>query len=155
MNIKFLETKICSILKIVIFIKFIQKTNFKFNFELFIFIVYSLYEIKTDTIMWTKILNFIEAIKFMNERAAYYEEIGEPTDFEVHAEIGDDKLWIRQLCPDLFDVLIESKQPSFSVEVTNTFNFEELQEMLEDSNIEKFLCGQVFDRTNLNICYDE
>ena len=155
MNIKFLETKICSILKIVIFIKFIQKTNFKFNFELFIFIVYSLYEIKTDTIMWTKIFNFIEAIKFMNERAAYYEEIGEPTDFEVHAEIGDDKLWIRQLCPDLFDVLIESKQPSFSVEVTNTFNFEELQEMLEDSNIEKFLCGQVFDRTNLNICYDE
>ena len=155
MNIKFLEAKICSILKIVIFIKFIQKTNFKFNFELFIFIVYSLYEIKTDTIMWTKILNFIEAIKFMNERAAYYEEIGEPADFEVHAEIGDDKLWIRQLCVDLFDVLIESEQPSFSVEVTHTFNFEELQEMLEDSNIEKFLCGPVFDRTNLKIRYDK
>ena len=33
--------------------------------------------------------------------------------------------------------------------------FEELQEMLEDSNIEKFLCGPVFDRTNLKIRYDK
>ena len=38
--------------------------------------------------MKAKILNFVEAIKFMNERAAYYEEIGEPADFEVHVEIG-------------------------------------------------------------------
>ena len=105
--------------------------------------------------MKAKILNFAEAIKFMNERAAYYEEIGKPADFEVHAEIGDDKLWIKQLCIDSFFVLIESEQPSFSVEVTNTFNFEELQEMLEDYNIEKFLCGPVFDRTNLKIRHDK
>ena len=105
--------------------------------------------------MKAKILNFAEAIKFMNERAAYYEEIGEPADFEVHVEIGDDKLWLRQLCDDIFDVLIESEQPSFGIEVTNLFDFEELQEMLEDSNIEKFLCGPVFDRTNLKIRYDK
>lgn len=105
--------------------------------------------------MKAKILNFAEAIKFMDERAAYYEEIGEPADFEVHVEIGDDKLWIRQLCIDLFDVLIESEQPSFGTEVTNTFDFEELQEMLEDSNIVEFVCGPVFDRNSLKICYDE
>ena len=45
MNVEFLEKKYSN-LEIVIFIKFIQKTNFKFNFELFIFIVYLLYEIK-------------------------------------------------------------------------------------------------------------
>ena len=105
--------------------------------------------------MKAKILNFAEAIKFMNERAAYYEEIDEPTDFEVHAKIGDDKLWIRQLCVDLFDVLIESEQPSFGTEVTNTFDFEELQEILEDSNIVEFVCGPIFDRNSLKICYDE
>ena len=105
--------------------------------------------------MKAKILNFTEAIKFMNERAAYYEEIGEPADFEVHVEIGDDKLWIRQLCVDSFDVLIESEQPSLGIEVTNTFDFEELQEMIEDSNIEEFICGPIFDRHSLKICYDE
>ena len=104
--------------------------------------------------MKAKILNFAEAIKFMNERAAYYEEIGKPADFEVHVEIEDDKLWIRQLCIDSFDVLIESEQPSLDTEVTNTFDFEELQEMIEDSNIREFICGPIFDRNNLNICYD-
>ena len=94
--------------------------------------------------MKTKILNFTEAIKFMNERAAYYEEIGEPTDFEVHVEIGDDKLWIRQLCVDLFDVLIESEQYSLGIQITNIFDFEELQEMIEDSNIREFICGPIF-----------
>ena len=105
--------------------------------------------------MGTKILNFTEAIKFMNERAAYYEEIGKPADFEVHVEIEDDKLWIKQLCIDSFDVLIESEQPSLDTEVTNTFDFEELQEMIEDSNIEEFVCGQIFDINSLKICYDE
>ena len=85
--------------------------------------------------MKAKILNFAEAIKFMNERAAYYEEIGKPADFEVYVEIGDDKLWVKQICVDLFDVLIESEQHSLCTEVTNTFDFEELQEMLEYSNI--------------------
>ena len=105
--------------------------------------------------MKAKILNFAEAIKFMNERAAYYEEIGKPADFEVHVEIEDDKLWIRQLCIDSFDVLIESEQPSLDTGVTNTFDFEELQEMIEDSNIREFICGPIFDRNNLKICYDE
>ena len=105
--------------------------------------------------METKILNFAEAIKFMNERAAYYEEISEPADFEVHVEIGDDKLWIRQLCVDLFDVLIESEQPSLGTEVANTFDFEELQEMLEDSNIREFVCGPIFNRNSLKIYYDK
>lgn len=105
--------------------------------------------------MKTKILNFAEAIKFMNERAAYYEEIGEPADFEVHVEIGDDKLWIRQLYVDSFDVLIESEQPSLGTEVTNIFDFEELQEMIEDSDIREFICGPIFDRNSLKICYDE
>ena len=105
--------------------------------------------------MKAKILNFAEAIKFMNERAAYYEEIGKPADFEVHVEIGDDKLWIRQLCVHSFDVLIESEQPSLGIEVTNTFAFEELQEMIEDSNIREFICGPIFDRNNLKICYDK
>ena len=105
--------------------------------------------------MGTKILNFGEAIKFMDERAAYYEEIGEPADFEVHVEIGDDKLWLRQLCDDIFDVLIESEQPSFGSEVTNTFDFGELQEMLEAYNIREFVCGPVFDRNSLKIYYDE
>ena len=104
--------------------------------------------------MKTKILNFIEAIKFMNERAAYYEEIGEPADFEVHVEIGDDKLWIRQLCVDLFDVLIESEQYSLGIQITNIFDFEELQEMIEDSNIREFVCGPIFDRNSLKNCYD-
>ena len=105
--------------------------------------------------MGAKILNFSEAIKFMDERAAYYEEIGEPSDFEVHVKIEDDKLWIRQLCPDLFDVLIESEQPSLYTETTNTFNFEELQKMIEDSNIREFVCGPVFNRNSLKICYDK
>lgn len=105
--------------------------------------------------MKAKILNFAEAIKFMNERAAYYEEIGKPADFEVHVEIEDDKLWIRQLCIDSFDVLIESEQPSLDTEVINTFDFEELQEMIEDSNIREFICGPIFDRNSLKICYDE
>ena len=105
--------------------------------------------------MKAKILNFTEAIKFMNERAAYYEEIGKPVDFEVHAEIEDDKFWIKQLCIDSFDVLIESEQPSLDTEVTNTFDFEELQEMIEDSNIREFICGPIFDRTNLKIRYDK
>ena len=105
--------------------------------------------------MKAKILNFAEAIKFMNERAAYYEEIGKPADFEVHVEIEDDKLWIRQLCIDSFDVLIESEQPSLDTEVTNTLDFEELQEMIEDSNIREFICGPIFDRNSLKICYDE
>lgn len=105
--------------------------------------------------METKILNFQEAIKFMDERAAYYEEINEPADFEVHIEIGDDKLWIRQLCVDLFDVLIESEQPSLGTEVTNTFDSKELQEMIEYSGINEFVCGPVFDRNNLKICYDK
>ena len=105
--------------------------------------------------MKAKILNFAEAIKFMNERAAYYEEIDKPADFEVHVEIEDDKLWIRQLCIDSFDVLIESEQPSLDTEVTNTFDFEELQEMIEDSNIREFICGPIFDRNSLKICYDE
>ena len=104
--------------------------------------------------MKAKILNFAKAIKFMNERAAYYEEIGEPADFEVHVEIGNDKLWIRQLCINLFDVLIESEQPSFGAEVTNTFDFEELQEMFEDANIREFVCGPIFNRNSLKICYD-
>lgn len=104
--------------------------------------------------MKTKILNFTEVIKFMNERAAYYEEIGEPADFEVHVEIGDDKLWIRQLCVDLFDVLIESEQYSLGIQITNIFDFEELQEMIEDSNIREFICGPIFDRNSLKICYD-
>lgn len=105
--------------------------------------------------MKAKILNFAEAIKFMNERAAYYEEIGKPADFEVHVEIEDDKLWIKHLCIDSFDVLIESEQPSLDTEVTNTFDFEELQEMIEDSNIREFICGPIFDRNSLKICYDE
>ena len=105
--------------------------------------------------MKAKILNFAEAIKFMNERAAYYEEIGKPVDFEVHVEIEDDKLWIKQLCIDSFYVLIESEQPSLDTEVTNTFDFEELQEMIEDSNIREFICGPIFDRNSLKICYDE
>lgn len=104
--------------------------------------------------MGTKILNFTEAIKFMDERAAYYEEIGEPANFEVHVEIGDDKLWLRQLYDDIFDVLIESEQPLFGTEVTNTLDFEELQEMLENSNKVKFVCGPIFDRNSLKICYD-
>ena len=104
--------------------------------------------------MKAKILNFAEAIKFMNERAAYYEEIGKPADFEVHVEIEDDKLWIKQLCIDSFDVLIESEQPSLDTEVTNTFDFGELQEMIEDSNIREFICGPIFDRNSLKICYD-
>ena len=104
--------------------------------------------------MKAKILNFPETIKFMNERADYYEEIGEPADFEVHVEIGDDKLWIRQLCVDLFDVLIESEQPSLGTEVTNTFDFKELQEMIEYSGVSEFICGSVFDRNSLKICYD-
>ena len=81
--------------------------------------------------MKTKILNFPETIKFMNERAAYYEEIGEPADFEVHVEIGDDKLWIRQLCVDLFDVLIESEQPSLGTEVTDTFDLKNCKKCLK------------------------
>ena len=104
--------------------------------------------------MKAKILNFAEAIKFMNERAAYYEEIGEPAYFEVHVEIGDDKLWIRQLCVDLFDVLIESEQYSLGIQITNIFDFEELQEMIKDSNIREFVCGPIFDRNSLKICYD-
>ena len=65
--------------------------------------------------MKAKILDFPEVIKFMNERAAYYEEIGKPVDFEVYVEIGDDKLWIKQICVDLFDVLIESEQHSLGL----------------------------------------
>ena len=89
--------------------------------------------------------SFNGAIKFMDERASYYEDIlNEPPCFETYIETIDDRIWFRQLAIDLYDVLSEREQLFYSMQVTSTFNYDDLEMFIKSLGIEKFTCGPVY-----------
>ena len=99
----------------------------------------------------TKVCNFNEALKFMNDRMNYYKnELGEPSDWECSIELEDnDKMWIKQIGEDFFDTMIESEQTG-GCRVTQSMYLAELKMILgEDSHNDnvvsfKYTCGPFY-----------
>ena len=93
----------------------------------------------------TSIQDFKGALKFMDERAGYYEDVlHEPSCFETHIETMDDRIWFRQLAIDLYDVLSEREQLFYSGQITSTFKYDELEMFIKSIGGEKFICGPVY-----------
>lgn len=93
----------------------------------------------------TSTQDFKGALKFMDERAGYYEDVlNEPPCFETYINTMDDRIWFRQLAVDLYDVLSEREQQFYTSQVTSLFSRSELEILIESIGVKKFTCGPVY-----------
>ena len=88
-------------------------------------------------------LNFDEALDFMEERMKYYEQIGEPSDWETRASLGKLSVWLRKIGDDLFDTIVEEEQKP-GHRVTTPMSLSELKLLFDTRKKYDFYCGDLY-----------
>lgn len=99
----------------------------------------------------TKVVNFENALKFMEERMNYYEnELNEPSDWEVLVLGTDDDthMWIKMIGENFFDTMIEEEQTG-GCRITQPMDLEELKMLLGEDTDKKriqytYQCGEIY-----------